>query len=165
MRDPKPVEGGRALLFERLVDSEPRSREEEAQPLRVHDREELKESVRRELARLLNTRSSVPSHLLLGAQERTVLDYGIPDFSSLSAQSGDDQNRLARIIAQAITAFEPRLRDVQVLVERVRANDRALLLRINAVLAVGLLAEPVSFPVLVRTKSGEAEVHEDDEPA
>ena len=165
MRDPKPVEGGRALLFERLVDSEPRSREEEAQPLRVHDREELKESVRRELARLLNTRSSVPSHLLLGAQERTVLDYGIPDFSSLSAQSGDDQNRLARIIAQAITAFEPRLRDVQVLVERVRANDRALLLRINAVLAVGLFAEPVSFPVLVRTKSGEAEVHEDDEPA
>ena len=164
MRDPKPVEGGRALLFERLVDSEPRSREEEAQPLRVHDRKELKESVRRELARLLNTRSSVGSHLL-GAQERTVLDYGIPDFSSLSAQSGDDQNRLARIVAQAIAAFEPRLRDVQVLVERVRANDRALLLRINAVLAVGLLAEPVSFPVLVRTKTGEAEVHEDDEPA
>jgi type VI secretion system lysozyme-like protein len=164
MRDPKPVEGGRALLFERLVDREPRSREEEAQPLRVHDVGELKESVRRELARLLNTRCSVPSHLL-GAQERTVLDYGIPDFSSLSAQSGDDQNRLARIIAQAITAFEPRLRDVQVLVERLRANDRALLLRINAVLAVGMLAEPVSFPVLVRTKTGEAEVHEDDESA
>lgn len=161
MRDPKPVEGGRALLFERLTDTEPRSLDEEARPFRVHGMDELKESVRRELARLLNTRCSVPSHLL-GSEERTVLDYGIPDFSALSALSGDDRNRLASIVAQTVAAFEPRLRDVRVFVESVRAEDRALVLRVEAALAVGTHAEPVSFPVLVRTKTGDAEVSENE---
>ena len=161
MRDPKPVEGGRALLFERLTDADPRSPMEEARPFRVHERQELKESVRRELARLLNTRCPVPSHLL-GARERSVLDYGVPDFSSLSATSGDDQNRLTSMVAQTVAAFEPRLRGVRVIVEGVRPEDRALLLRVEAALAVGTHAEPVSFPVLIRTKTGEAEVSEDE---
>jgi type VI secretion system protein ImpF len=159
MRDPKPIEGGRALLFERLTDESPP--EEEARPFRVHESEDLKESVRRELVRLLNTRCSVPSHQL-GERERSVLDYGIPDFSSLSALAGDDQKRLARIVAQTIAAFEPRLADVRVRVERLRTNDRALLLRVDAVLSVGTHAEPVSFPVLVQSKTGETEVHEDE---
>ena len=162
MRDPKPVEGGRALLFERLSDSEPRSREEEAQPFRVHDVRALKESVRQELARLLNTRRHLRTEP--GGGGMTVLDYGLPDFSPLSASSGDDQNRLAAEVAAAVAAFEPRLSDVRVRVERLRGEDRALLLRVEGRLAVGTLAEPVSFPVLVRAKSGEALVDED-EPA
>jgi type VI secretion system protein ImpF len=163
MRDPKPVEGGRALLFERLTDAEPCSPEEEAQPFRVLDVRALRESVRRELARLLNTRR----HARPGAEAAggmTVLDYGLPDFSSLSAASGDDRKRLAAAVAAAVAAFEPRLRDVRVRVERAEREERALALRVEAVLSVGLVAEPVSFPVLVRTKTGEAEVHED-EPA
>jgi type VI secretion system protein ImpF len=161
MRDPKPVEGGRALLFERLTDEDPLAREEEARPFRVHETDELKESVRRELSRLLNTRCSVPSSLL-GARERSVLDYGIPDFSSLSALSGDDQNRLASVVEQTVAAFEPRLRGVRVSVESVRAEDRALVLRVEATLVVGAHAEPVSFPLLVRSKTGGAEVSEDE---
>jgi len=161
MRDPKPVAGGRALLFERLADAEPRSPEEEAQPFRVLDVRALKESVRRELSRLLNTRRHPRAG---GGGEMTVLDYGLPDFSSLSAGSGDDQRRLAAAVAAAVAAFEPRLRDVRVRVERVAGADRALALRVEAVLSVGLVAEPVSFPVLVRARTGEAEVHED-EPA
>ena len=161
MRDPKPVEGGRALLFERLADAEPWSPEEEAQPFRVLDVRALKESVRRELARLLNTRRHRRPDRE-GGGEMTVLDYGLPDFSSLSAASGDDQNRLAAAIAAAVAAFEPRLRDVRVRAERADREERALVLRVEATLAVGLVAEPVSFPVLVRTKTGEAEVHEDE---
>lgn len=164
MRDPKPVEGGRALLFERLSDAEPRTREEEAQPFRVLDVRALKESVRRELGRLLNTRRHARSGPGAGENGMTVLDYGIPDFSPLSATSGDDQQRLASEVAAAVTAFEPRLSGVRVTVERLRSEDRALLLRIEGRLAVGRVAEPVSFPVLVRAKSGEAVVDED-EPA
>lgn len=164
MRDPKPVEGGRALLFERLVDADPHSHEEEARPFRVLDVPALKESVRRELQRLLNTRRHGRPWKDDGGEEMTVLDYGIPDLSSLSASSGDDQNRLASTVAAAVSAFEPRLRGVRVSVERLRQEDRALLLRVEAQLAVGTVAEPVSFPVLVRGKSGEAQVDED-EPA
>jgi type VI secretion system protein ImpF len=163
MRDPKPVEGGRALLFERLTDEDPLAREGEARPFRVHEIGELKESVRRELAHLLTTRCSVSSRTL-GSRERSVLDYGIPDFSSLSALSGDDQNRLAATIEQTVAAFEPRLKDVRVRVQSVRADDRALVFSIEAMLVVGTHAEPVSFPLLVRTKTGEAEVGEE-EPA
>ena len=160
MRDPKPVEGGRGLLFERLSDAEPHSREEEARPFRVHDVRALRESVRRELARLLNTRRHLRAEA--GGAGMTVLDYGLPDFSPLSASSGGDQNRLASEVAAAVAAFEPRLTGVRVRVERVRGEDRALLLRVEGRLAVGTLAEPVSFPVLVRAKSGEALVDEDE---
>ena len=163
MRDPKPVRGGRALLFERLADSVPQTSWEEARPFRVHDVQALKVSVARELGRLLNTRrhGARPGG---GGEEMTVLDYGVPDFSSLSAASGDDQRRLAETVAAAVAAFEPRLRGVCVRVERLRQEDHALLLRVEARLVVGTLAEPVSFPVLVRGKSGEAFVDED-EPA
>src|ERR1051325_9804857 len=95
MRDPKKVEGGRALLFERLSGTGPRDEQKEggAPPFRVHDIAELKQSVARELARLLNTRAAWPLSEREG-REMSVLDYGLPDFSPLSALSGDDQARL-----------------------------------------------------------------------
>src|SRR5215212_5634854 len=112
MRDPKKVEGGRALLFERLAGGDPPAAREGARPFRVHETASLKESVRRELARLLNTRSSAGLDSRGG--EMSVLDYGVPDFSSLSALSGDDRVRLSAAVAQSIAAFEPRLRDVRI---------------------------------------------------
>lgn len=161
MRDPKPVRGGRALLFERLADSVPQTSWEEARPFRVHDVQALKVSVARELGRLLNTRrhGARPGG---GGEEMTVLDYGVPDFSSLSAASGDDQRRLAETVAAAVAAFEPRLRGVRVEARRAdAAHDRTVMLRIEAVLESGLVPEPVSFRVRVKTKTGEAEVDED----
>jgi type VI secretion system lysozyme-like protein len=160
MRDPKKVEGGRALLFERLAGDKPPAREEGARPFRVHETAALKESVRRELAGLLNTRSTAPLDAR-GGEEMSVLDYGVPDFSSLSALSGDDRNRLSAAVARVITAFEPRLRDVRVHVEGLRSNDRALILRLDALLVVGEHSEPVSFPLLVRAASGEIEVSDE----
>lgn len=115
--------GGRALLFERLVDLEPGRREEE-RPFRVLSREELWESVRRELGRLLNTRCPVPLQLL-GEEERTVINYGLPDFTSLSPQSGNDRKLIADLIGRTVTAFEPRLRNVRVTVEEQKKNEGA----------------------------------------
>lgn len=160
MRDPKKVEGGRALLFERLAGGDPPAAREGARPFRVHETAALKESVRRELVRLLNTRSSAGMDARGG--EMSVLDYGVPDFTALSALSGDDRAKLAASVAQVIAAFEPRLRDVRVTAEGLRSNDRALILRLDAMLIVGDHAEPVSFPLLVRTGSGEVLVSEEE---
>jgi type VI secretion system protein ImpF len=159
MREPKPIEGARALLFERLVDYDPKSLTEESRPFRILNRKELKESVRRELGRLLNTRCSIPTHLL-GEEERTVLDYGIPDFSSFSAHNADDHQLIAKIIAQSISAFEPRLHQVRVSVERFRDSDRTLWIIIDGVLVIDSVTEPVSFPVILQSKTGMAEVQE-----
>ena len=170
MRDPKKVEGGRALLFERLAGaSGPRGEEEGARPFRIHEGAALKESVARELRRLLNTRSNLPLDSRGG--ELSVIDYGLPDFSSLSALSGDDRERLSALVTRAVAAFEPRLRDVRVTAERPsdarakderpRSNDRALILRLDATLVVGEHPEPVSFSLQARPGAGAVDVEED----
>jgi type VI secretion system protein ImpF len=159
MRQPKAIEGARALLFERLVDLDPKAHKEEPRPLRILNKQELKESVRRELGRLLNTRSSTPTPLF-GEEELTVLDYGIPDFSSFSAHNADDHRRIETIIKRAISAFEPRLHEVRITVEPFRNSDWSLWVKIDAFLVMDSFTEAVSFPVKMQNKTGQAEVHE-----
>ena len=157
MTQPKPITGARALLFDRLVDVP--DWVEQERPLRILNREQLKASVRRELERLLNTRCSIPLHRL-GEEERSVVNYGIPDFSSLSPHSADDHALIASIVGQTIAAFEPRLRQVRVEVGPVFSAESALWLNISAELVVGTFAEPVSFPLTLNSKSGMAELHD-----
>ena len=158
MGEPKPIAGARALLFDRLVDL-PSGSDERERALRIMNREQLKASVQRELGRLLNTRCSLPLHRLV-EEERSVINYGIPDFSSLSPQSADDRALIASIVGHTITAFEPRLRQVNVAVSEIENAESSLWLNIKAVLVVGVFAEPVSFPVLLNSKNGVAELHD-----
>ncbi|HYJ88204.1 MAG TPA: type VI secretion system baseplate subunit TssE [Pyrinomonadaceae bacterium] len=158
MRQLKPIAGARALLFDRLVNLHPRDDADERHP-RILNREELKASVRRELGRLLNTRCSLSLHRL-GEEERSVINYGIPDFSSLSAQNADDHALIASIISKTISAFEPRLSQVRVEVEPVEHGEGSLRLYVEGVMRVDLINEPVSFPVLLNTKNGNAQVNE-----
>lgn len=160
--------GARALLFERLVDLEP-ERKEEAQPFRVLNREELRESVRRELGRLLNTRCPVPLDRL-AEEERTVINYGLPDFTSLSPQSVHDRKLICELISQSITAYEPRLRNVRVCADCYEEDERRLQITVEAELVTdwvieissyaetGAALEPISFPVVLNRKTGILEV-------
>ena len=157
MAQPKPITGARALLFDRLVDVP--DWDENERPLRILNSEQLKASVRREVGRLLNTRCSIPLHQL-GEEERSVVNYGIPDFSSLSPHNADDHALIASIVGQTITAFEPRLRHVRVEVGPAFTAESALWLNITAELVVGVFAEPVSFPVALNSKTGTAEMHD-----
>jgi type VI secretion system lysozyme-like protein len=156
MREPRPITGARALLFERLTDTEP-GVASEREPFRIHDRDALCESVRREVARLLNTRCPCPERLR-ETDERTILEYGIPDFSSLSAASQADRSRLAEMIEQAVSAYEPRLRHIRVALEPAPQRPFALRGRIEARLVTGTVNEPISFPILVQSRDGELEL-------
>lgn len=149
----------RAPLFDRLTDLDPWSAGE-PRPMRTLDRTGLRESVRRELARLLNTRCSIPVDQLAQRPELTVLEYGIPDLSAYSIGDDDDQRLLANLVARAVASFEPRLREVRVAVVRLEDEQRSLLLRIDAVLAADEVAEPISFPALMGLKSGRVDVQE-----
>jgi type VI secretion system protein ImpF len=157
MREPKPITGARALLFERLVDLDPGSQDDGQRPFRVLNREQLKESVRRELRQLLNTRCSLPLQLL-AESERTVINYAIPDFSSLSAEDADAQQLIASVVGRSIGAYEPRLKHIRVSAERSPDNRWGLSLKVEALLVVDSFAEPVSFPVLLNDKNGAVEV-------
>jgi len=148
------IEGARASLVDRLIDRDPRS-SQEARPLRILDRRAMKESVRRDLGWLLNTRSPVPPKQLEG-QDRTVVNYGIPDFAALSAQNPDDRRRLALDVLRTVNAYEPRLKHVRVVVDEHRDDEKSLRVRIDALLSAGGIEEPVSFGAIVQSSTGEA---------
>jgi type VI secretion system protein ImpF len=147
----------RAPLFDRLTDLDPRSAVE-PRPLRTLDRRGLRESVRRELERLLNTRSSLPVDRLAQRDILTVLEYGIPDLSAYAAGEPEDQKLLAAVVARAVAAFEPRLREVQVIFERLDTTGRQAEIRIEGRLGLDEVSEPIAFPTLLSVKSGEAQV-------
>ena len=153
MREPKPIQGAKALLFERLVDDDPHT-PGEAQPFRIYGVAALRASVGRELMRLLNTRCPRLGGVVNEA-DRTILDNGIPDFAHLSAGSDTDTQQLARVLERTIAIYEPRLRNVRVRVERSRMSQSAVVGSIEGLLVVGNVNEPVSFPLLLALKTGE----------
>lgn len=143
----------RASLIDRLVDTEPGVREE-PRPFRTFDRRMLRESVRRDLGWLLNTRCPVPASIL-DQQERTVINYGLADYSAFSPQSGEDRRLLALNITRAIQAYEPRLRDVRVAVDQFAPDEKRVRVMIEAVLVGDPAAEPVSFAAVMNSRTGE----------
>lgn len=134
----------RMPLFDRLVDLDPGSRAE-VRPARTYRRDDLVESICRDLERLLSTRLSV-SASALDDRQRTVIDYGIPDFGTYSAANAGDRVRLATIVARTIEAFEPRLgRRVRAVFEPDPGGGETLRGRVDANLVVDEVSEPVSF--------------------
>lgn len=138
----------RVPLFERLTDRDPLE-PSEPQPKRTLTRPELLRSIQGELTRLLNTRTSQPALSLLG-QERSVVDYGAGDLGWVVPQDPGSQRELGWLLAETITAFEPRLDAVTVEVERYVPRTQGLVLVISGVLVTDEVREPVSFPVAVR---------------
>lgn len=107
----------------------------------------LRQSVRRDLESLLNSRRS---WLLLPVNckelEKSVLGYGLPDFTAMDLGDEDAREWLCREIERTIALFEPRLTRVTVLVKETDAPlDRLLRLRIDAVLLVEPVPQPVAF--------------------
>jgi len=150
-RDSKSTEGARALLFDRLVDFDP-TEPVEQQPLRVLDTNGVRESVQRELGRLLNTRSPTQPDELEG-RAWTVLDWGLPDYSGWYTRSPPSHLRLSRLIEAAIRAFEPRMVDPKVSVELSDGNNRSLQVWIEGTIRIGTLLEPVSFPLALEARA------------
>jgi type VI secretion system protein ImpF len=118
----------------------------------------LRASIERDLARLLNTRSRLTFDLF-AEREGTVLDYGVPDFTERSLQSGADRNAIAAAVARAIALFEPRLANVSVSFTGTNAADpmrRAPRLAIRGEMRAGAAVHHVAFE-LVRDAAGAAD--------
>jgi type VI secretion system protein ImpF len=144
-REPKPVRGVRAPLFSRLTDENPRVATED-QPFRILNREELVESIAREISQLLNTRSPLRGETRELAKF-TIFNYGVPDSIQLSPAGLEGLDRLAGQIAQIIEAYEPRLRNVSVSLQPDPDNPRGVTGQIEGLMPIGFEMEPVSFPL------------------
>lgn len=106
--------------------------------------EQLQASIAKELSRLFNTRSRLAPSEYAGSNG-TVIDYGIPDFSALSARHADDRELLQSALKQAIVFYEPRMANISVKVEAVpQRGDRAMV-TVSGDVAIGLKPQRVSF--------------------
>ena len=146
-------------VFDRLIDFEPRNSRE--LPLtRAQSVHRLKESVRRDLEWLLNTRLvAVPPDERLREVNRSLYVYGLPDFSAYSLSNPEDQTRLVRHLQAAIQRFERRLAKVRVAPAEAASGDtRTLRFRIEALLVMDPAPEHITFDTVLQLTSGEYEV-------
>jgi type VI secretion system protein ImpF len=115
----------------------------------------LERSIEQELSRLLNTRCAVP-RAQLALHARSVVDYGLPDYSDLYTANLDDQHLLARLVQDTISAFEPRLREVKVALQRIPNSRQALRVDVSGMVLVAGRLEPVRFNLNANADSGAA---------
>lgn len=136
-------------LLDRLIDLEPRVASEPA-PARSRLLAQIKAAVRRDLEWLLNTRLAREVPADLPQLRKSVLAFGLTDFTHASLTSGADRARLRRVIEAAIRDFEPRLLDVAVTLVEGTPLDRTVRFRIDAMLRVDPVPEPVTFDSLLQ---------------
>ena len=146
-------------VFDRLIDYEPRNARET--PL-THGQSvrQLRESVRRDLEWLLNTRLvAIRPDERLREVSRSAYVYGLPDFTAYSLANPEDQNKLIRELQTAIKKFEPRLAKVRVVpLDDSAAGTRTLRFRIEGLLLMDPAPEHISFDTVLELSSGQYEV-------
>jgi type VI secretion system protein ImpF len=142
-------------MLDRLIDLEPENRMESplsrSQSVRL-----LKSAVRRDLEWLLNSRRICdPPDEGLKEVNRSAYTYGLPDLSSLTMAATGDRNRLVRQILATINLFEPRLANVRlVMIETPDSAKKDVRLRVEAMLRMDPVPEPISFDTVIELKSG-----------
>lgn len=138
-------------LLDKLFDDDWRG---PASPVLRHlSLEEVKNMVARDLESLLNTRMVFNDAKLESFPEcrRSVMTYGLSDFSGLSLASHYDRSFICRSLEQAIARHESRLRDVAVTLEvDGQTSTNMLYFGITALLVLPELAEPVNFDAMLQ---------------
>ncbi|GAA3918574.1 type VI secretion system baseplate subunit TssE [Litoribacillus peritrichatus] len=133
-------------ILDRLIDESP-GFSDSPRARRGADIKKLRQSVRRDLENLLN--SKVQWHVWPEAYSEldlSLLNYGLPDFSSMAMDSLDGRQALCYRIEQTIRQFEPRFIDVDVtLLDEEQPLDRILKIRIDALLYADPIPEPITF--------------------
>jgi type VI secretion system protein ImpF len=117
----------------------------------------LKESIRRDLEELLNTRRQLTKELEgYEAARSSVINYGLEDLNNITPLSRVNAQELQRAVQRCIAEYEPRLRDVTVSVAGGGGDPlhREVRLHIEATISVYPGAEVVSFDTMLDLTSG-----------
>ena len=159
-RDQPAYETVRESVLDRLLDDDP-DHTRDPPVTREEALRRVLQAVRRDLEWLLGTRLTWVDEALLGAEHasRSVATFGLQDFSHENVGNTDAQQRLKRAIEKAIAIFEPRLTQVVVTPEGSDPKQRAVRFRIDAVLQVEPIREPVTFDTVMEL-NGQTEVRE-----
>ena len=152
MAELTPQERLQPSLLDRLTDKAPDTRTE-SRDRRVLSMRLLRQAVLRDLAWLLNTGHLETTEDLedYPAIRNSVLNYGMPDISGLSA-SGTDTGELERSVRDAITRFEPRISPESLTISV--ARDESAMGRSSMVFTIEgqLWAEPTPMLLYLKTE-------------
>jgi type VI secretion system protein ImpF len=147
-------------LLDRLTDDDPRMPADS----RISYGESLKQfkaSVQRDLEWLLNTRRTptpAPEHL--DELPRSLYNFGVPDITSLSADSPAARSQLLQDVESTLAIFEPRLENVRISMVEQEGESRRRELRIvvEATLRLDPTPEQVVFDTVIHYSSGQVDV-------
>jgi type VI secretion system protein ImpF len=146
-------------VLDRLLDDDPTATRETAKS-RTQVLRELKQSVRRDLENLLNTRwryQGWPESL--DQLDLSLVNYGIPDITGADLRSTPGRERFRQVVERVIRHFEPRFQRVAVeLLENADPLDHALRFRIDAMMYAEPAPEPVVLDSLLEPVTGNVEV-------
>ena len=118
-----------------------------------------KEALKRDLEWLLNTRQPpIPELVEYPLARTSVINFGLPDITSLGLSSASDHGRLRKAIEICLRNYEPRLMDVRVTLEGSDTADRRLRFHIEGNLKLDPAPEEISFDTVLELSSGEYKV-------
>lgn len=119
----------------------------------------FKDALRRDLEWLLNTRQPpMPQLASYPAAKASVINYGLPDITSLGLMSASDHRTLRAAIEVCLRNFEPRLTDVHVTLQESETADRRLRFHIEGNMKLDPAPEEISFDTVLELSSGEYKV-------
>ena len=146
-------------ILDRLIDEEPEIKREPPKS-RHQVMRDMKNSVRRDLEFLLNTRRRIiqPEDELTELA-LSVVNYGISDFTGSVLGSSDAREEFIRNLEMIIRKYEPRFVSVKLdLLENSEKMDRTLRFRVEALLHAEPAPEPVIFDTQMEPSTGVFEV-------
>jgi type VI secretion system protein ImpF len=118
----------------------------------------FREALKRDVEWLLNTRKPPLEFDRWPAVKKSVINFGLPDFTALGLASAADQHTLRTAISACLRNYEPRLTDVHVTLEGSEVADRKLRFHIEGNLRLDPAPEEISFDTVLELASGEYRV-------
>lgn len=151
----------RPSILDRLLDDEPHN-QTEVDPGKHQRLKELRNSVRRDLERLLNSRFRVmeaPEEYQ--ELEHSLLNYGMPDLATVNIVDTDKRKDFTNKLENILRQYEPRFKTVKVqYLDNKDNTDRTLRFRIDAVLYADPAPEVVVFDSVLESVTRNVSVKE-----
>ncbi len=131
------------------------------QELRSYSPAQMMQAVRRDLESLFNTHAPTTIAPEYDATQASIAGYGLPDLPSLSASGKFRREDVGRIIEVVIGRYEPRLRDVRVIISAVADDDVQHRLRFHIEARLNVDPSPeVEFVTVLELTTGQASIQE-----
>jgi type VI secretion system protein ImpF len=141
-------------LLDRLIDQET-----ERGSARGYDHRQMIDVVRRDLEDLLNTRRTNDVPPAFVEVNQSVVAYGLPDLSAVSADTSEQRTDIGKLIERIIERFEPRLRNVRARLVEGFGGSQTVRFQIHAELNVDPAPE-VGFETVLELMTGHASIKE-----